>query len=160
MAAVTVGHQEKNDQSVVPSMPFTSPHQRLECTATHSILAGWFNPFTPLTGSKHHIHHNLRHFSNCYNPILPLILGNWAFQLKIYNYNGKSQNIICINTQTKWYGHTHIQVKAAHLSHQLLKWDYVLSKWPFVVQGAFVTGPVKSLWSHLHCSFLHIPDGS
>ncbi|XP_042357487.1 chemokine-like protein TAFA-1 [Plectropomus leopardus] len=39
MAAVTVGRQEKNDQSVVPSMPFTSPHQRLECTATHSILA-------------------------------------------------------------------------------------------------------------------------
>ncbi|KAK9529407.1 hypothetical protein VZT92_013501 [Zoarces viviparus] len=39
MAAVTVGHQEKNDQLVVPSMPFTSPHQRVECTATHSILA-------------------------------------------------------------------------------------------------------------------------
>uniref|UniRef100_UPI003AAD96B1 chemokine-like protein TAFA-1 n=1 Tax=Centroberyx gerrardi TaxID=166262 RepID=UPI003AAD96B1 len=39
MAAVTVGREEKNDQSMVPSMPFTSPHQRLESTATHSILA-------------------------------------------------------------------------------------------------------------------------
>ncbi|TWW61771.1 Protein FAM19A1 [Takifugu flavidus] len=39
MTAVTVGHQEKNDQSVAPSMPFTSTHQRRECGATHSILA-------------------------------------------------------------------------------------------------------------------------
>ncbi|KAJ4926661.1 hypothetical protein JOQ06_014410 [Pogonophryne albipinna] len=39
MAAVTVGRQEKNEQPVVPSVPFTSPHQRLKCTSTHSILA-------------------------------------------------------------------------------------------------------------------------
>ncbi|KAK1901990.1 Chemokine-like protein TAFA-1, partial [Dissostichus eleginoides] len=39
MAAVTVGRQEKNEQPVVPSMPFTSPHQRLKCTSTLSILA-------------------------------------------------------------------------------------------------------------------------
>lgn len=63
MTAVTVGRQEQNDQSVVLSMPFTSTHQRRECSATHSILAGWFNPVSLLTGSKHYIHHILPHVS-------------------------------------------------------------------------------------------------
>lgn len=58
MTAVTVGCREKNDRSMVPSIPFTFLHQRLECTATHSIFAVCFNPFSCLTGSKHCIHHN------------------------------------------------------------------------------------------------------
>ncbi|CAL8354818.1 unnamed protein product [Gadus morhua 'NCC'] len=37
MAAVSVGSREKNGRPTVPSLPFTSPHQRPECTATHSI---------------------------------------------------------------------------------------------------------------------------
>lgn len=121
MAAVTVGHQEKNEQSVVSSMPFTSLHQRLECKATHSILAGWFNPFSPPTGSKHHIRHNLSLVT--YNPILLLLWCTWAFRMKMYYNNGKLQNIICLTTPTVWDGHTQTQILAAHLSYRLLKWD-------------------------------------
>lgn len=146
MAAVTVGQREKNDQSMVPWMPFTSPHQRLECTATHSILAAWFNPFSCLTNSEHCIHHHLHavsshcHITAHLNALTNTVHLGRTYLIKLSHVHTSKHKerwsllAMCSHSPEQYYS------PSGHLS----------SKWPSWLSASVIVKPFTP----------HFPDGS